>query len=402
MDRTASVPDSAAALSTALVERLSAMFPDGAPLHEPAIGGKAWEYVRECLDTGWVSSAGKFVDRFERELEAFTGASHAVATVNGTAALHSCLMLAGVQQGDEVIVPAMTFVATANAVSYCGAVPHLVDSERATLGIDPEKLAIHLAHCADVSDGACINRQTGRRIAAVICMDTLGHPVDYDRLEKICGDVAIPLIDDAAEALGSYHNGSHVGSKAPLAALSFNGNKIVTTGGGGAVLTNDPDLAARARHLTTTAKLPHGWEFNHDMVGYNYRIPNINAALGCAQLEQMAEFLSAKRALATRYIDLFSDLSGVTVVREPQNAQSNYWLNAVLLDPELASARDVILEKTNRVGIQTRPAWTPMHCLPMYERAPRSDLSVAEEIFDCLIDLPSGAGLAGADRGNAN
>ncbi|MBT5050966.1 MAG: LegC family aminotransferase [Rhodospirillaceae bacterium] len=397
MDTSAVLEAEAAAVSVAIVERLSSLYPDGAPLHEPSIGGNAWDYVKECLDTGWVSSAGKFVDRFEQELAAFTGASHVVATVNGTAALHSCLILAGVDQGDEVIVPAMTFVATANAVSYCGAVPHLVDSELATLGMDPGKLAAHLLDCADISDGACINRQTGRRISAAICMDTLGHPADYDRLAKICDDANIALIDDAAEALGSYSNGAHVGSNARLAALSFNGNKIATTGGGGAILTNDPDLAARARSLTTTAKRSHAWEFTHDAVGYNYRIPNINAALGCAQLEQMPDFLSAKRTLANCYMDLFSDLSGVTIIREPQHARSNYWLNAILLDPRIAGARDDILQKTNGLGIQTRPAWTPMHRLPMYETAPRSDLSVAEELFDCLIDLPSGAALAPAE-----
>ncbi|MBW1740306.1 MAG: LegC family aminotransferase [Deltaproteobacteria bacterium] len=363
-------------------------------LHEPVFAGNEWAYVKECIDTGWVSSVGKFVDRFEEMLKDFTGAKKVVAVVNGTAALHMALLLAGVKHDDEVIVPALTFVATANAVSYLGAVPHFADSEEKTLGMDPSKLADHLAEIADVKDGCCYNTKTGRRIAAVVPMHVFGHPVDMDPLLKMCERFGrIPVVEDSAESLGSYYKGKHTGTFGKMGVLSFNGNKTITTGGGGAILTDDEELGKLAKHLATTAKVTHKWEYFHDHVGYNYRLPNINAALGCAQLEQLPEFLRKKRALAEKYVRAFEDVKGVRLFIEPDSCTSNYWLNALLLDTEDLTLRDEVLEKTNEAGFMTRPAWTLMHRLPMFEHCPRMDLSVAESLEKRLINIPSGAGL---------
>lgn len=367
-------------------------------LHEPSFGGNEWAYVKECLDTGWVSSVGSYVDRFERMLADYTGAKRAVAVVNGTAALHICLLLAGVTAGDEVIIPTLTFVATANAVAYCGATPHFADSEELTLGIDPAKLADYLTEIAELRDGVCRNRITGRPIRAVVPMHTFGHPVDIDPLIELCARWKLTLIEDAAESLGSLYKGRHTGTFGTLAALSFNGNKVVTTGGGGAILTNDEALGTLAKHLTTTAKIPHRWEFNHDAIGFNYRLPNINAALGCAQLEQLPRFVALKRTLAERYRATFQQVEGVHFVNEPPFATSNYWLNALILTPELAHLRDPLLEATNSAGIMTRPAWTPMHRLSMYRECPQMDLSRAEDIERRLVNIPSSSSL-GADRG---
>jgi perosamine synthetase len=359
------------------------------PLHEPNFIGNEWAYVKECLDTGWVSSVGKFVDRFEEDLAAFTGVKRAIAVVNGTAALHICLLLAGVKTNDEVLVPALTFIATANAISYCGAIPHFIDSEEKTLGVNPQKLAVYLEEIAEERYGECYSRLTGRRIKAIVPMHTFGHPVDLDPLVKVCKRFHITLIEDAAESLGSLYKGRHTGHWGLLSALSFNGNKTITTGGGGAILTNDEDLGRLAKHITTTAKVPHPWEFNHDMVGYNYRMPNINAALGCAQLEQLPGFLLAKRCLAERYRQAFSDISGIRFVSEPANSQSNYWLNTLLLDEECSNQRDALLEATNNASIMTRPAWTLMQKLPMFAGYPRMDLSCAESLERRLINIPS-------------
>ncbi len=364
-------------------------------LHEPCFAGNEWSYVKECLDTGWVSSVGSYVDRFERELAAFTGARRAVAVVNGTAALHVSLLLAGVCPGDEVIIPSLTFVATANAVAYCGAVPHFADSDEATLGLDPGKLAEHLSAIAEIKRGGCVNRHTGRPIRAIVPMHTFGHPVDLDPLVELCNRWNLVLVEDAAESLGSLYKGRHTGTFGRLAALSFNGNKVLTTGGGGAILTNDEGLGKMAKHLTTTAKVPHRWEFFHDAAGFNYRLPNINAALGCAQLEQLPRFLEHKRALAARYREAFRNVQGVRFFCEPSFAASNYWLNALVLDPPCASARDDILEMTDKNGIMTRPAWTPMHRLPMYQVCPCMELSGAEDLERRLINIPSSAALGG-------
>ena len=370
---------------------------DGAVgLHEPTFAGREWDYVKECLDTEWVSTAGSFVDRFEEDLAAYTGAEHAIAVVSGTAALHVGLRVAGVEAGDEVLVPALTFVATANAVSYLGATPHFVDSEERTLGLDPAKLHDYLEEIAEVRGETCVNTQTGRPITAVMPMHTFGHPVDLDSLQAVCDRFHLPLVEDAAESLGTRYKGTHTGHRGRCGTVSFNGNKTITTGGGGALLTDDEALAEQARHLTTVAKQEHPWKYLHDEVGYNYRMPNLNAALGCAQLEQMASFLERKRALAARYRDAFADVGGVTVVEEPRFARSNYWLNALLLDDAVVDQRDALLERANDAGVGARPAWTLMPKLPMYEDCPRMDLSVAERLERRIVNIPSSASLAPA------
>jgi perosamine synthetase len=375
--------------------RAAAADPDAPqPLHEPVFQGREIAYLTECIETGWVSSVGKFVDRFEQDLASFTGSRRAVAVANGTVALHACLRLAGVEAGDEVLVPTLTFVGTVNPIAYAGAIPHFVDSEEATLGVDPDKLARYLETVLAGSR----NRNTGRPVRALIVMHTYGHPARLDELAAVCERFGLVLIEDAAESLGSSYRGIHTGNTGRLSALSFNGNKTVTTGGGGAILTNDEALGALAKHITTTAKQPHRWAFNHDMVGYNYRMPNINAALGCAQLEQLPGFLEAKRALAMRYMETFKDVPGVRVFAEPAECRSNYWLNVLLLDPANELRRDALLEATNAAGITTRPTWTLMHRLPMFASAPRMDLCTAESIERRLINLPSGVRTA---RGTA-
>ena len=360
-------------------------------LHEPWFEGNEGNYVQECIATGWVSTAGAFVERFEQQLTEITGVKHAVATVNGTAALHMCLKLAGVRGGDEVLTPALCFVATANAISYCGAVPHFADSEIGTLGLDPAKLSGHLDEIAEIRDGVCTNRLTGRRIAAVVPMHTFGHPADLDALDEVCQRYRMTLVEDAAEALGSYYKGKHVGGQGLLSALSFNGNKLVTTGGGGAILTNDDELARKARHLTTTARLVDRWHFSHDEVGYNYRLPNLNAALGVAQLEQLETFVYRKRALAERYRAAFESARDVRYFVEPSVARSNYWLNTLLLEPEYSGELEAILEVLNAAGLGARPAWTLMHRLPMYQDCPRMDLGVAEDLAARIVNIPSSA-----------
>ncbi|MFF0828380.1 LegC family aminotransferase [Brevibacillus sp. NPDC003359] len=365
-------------------------------LHEPNFQGNEWAYVKECLDTGWVSSVGKYVDKFEEMLKELTGTKRAVAVVNGTAALHICLKLVGVEQDDEVIIPALSFIATANAVAYCGAIPHFVDSSEETLGLDPVKLDEYLQEIAVIRDHACYNQQTGRRIKAVVPMHTFGHPVDLDKLVDICQRYHLELVEDAAESLGSYYKGRHTGNWGRVSALSFNGNKIMTTGGGGAIITNDESLGQLAKHLTTTAKQPHAWEFVHDQIGYNYRMPNINAALGCAQLEQLPIFLARKRALAHVYQDRFSDVEGVSFITEPNFGTSNYWLNAIRLKQEWSHLRDDILRLTNEHGLMTRPVWRLLSSLPMYEQAPRMDLTVALNLESSIVNIPSSSNLGAA------
>jgi perosamine synthetase len=375
-----------------LVERLRAVVGSAkptVPLHEPCFAGNEWLYVKDCIDTRWVSSVGAYVGRFEEALQRYTGAQHAVAVVNGTAALHACLMILDVQHDDEVLLPALTFVATANAVTYCGAVPHFVDVANDTLGVDPVALRAHLEDVAELRADGCYNRTTGRRIAALIPMHAFGHPVDLDALVTVCADYQLDLIEDAAESLGSFYKERHTGTIGRVGALSFNGNKIITTGGGGAILTNDADLAARVRHLTTTAKLPHAWEYVHDQVGYNYRLPNLNAALGVAQLEQLPQFVAGKRALAQRYQEDLADVAGIRVFREPAFGRSNYWLNLLLLGQPGMELRDAVLHATHDAGLLTRPAWRLLHQLPMYEQCPRAELDVAENIAQRLICLPS-------------
>lgn len=365
-----------------------------APLHAPSFAGQEWAYVKACIDSTFVSSVGAYVDRFEDDLARFTGAKHAVAVVNGTAALHVALLLAGVTRGDEVLLPALTFVATANAVHYCGATPHFVDSQRETLGLDPAALREWLKYCSEQRHGVCVNKQTGRPIRALLPMHTFGHPCDMAALLDVAGEFGLALVEDAAESLGSTYQGQQTGTLGMVGILSFNGNKTITTGGGGALLTNDTDLARRAKHVTTTAKQPHRWAFEHDEIGFNYRMPNINAALGCAQLEQLPGFLASKRRLYEKYRGVFAAIPEVNLVAEPVGCESNYWLQAILLGDLVAQQRDEVLAATNAAGIMTRPVWNLMHRLAPYRDCPRAPLPVAEYLEQRLINIPSSAGLA--------
>ncbi|MDT3687773.1 MAG: LegC family aminotransferase [Pseudorhodoplanes sp.] len=365
-----------------------------AALHEPEFRGREWDYVKSCIDDGWVSSGGAFVDRFERDLAAMLDMGFAVACANGTAALQVALEVAGVSPGDEVFVPALTFVATSNAVQHCGAIPHFVDCDEDSLGLDPQALKKHLGLVAVCRDGRTTNRDTGRRIKAIVPVHIFGHPARMTEICKIASEYGLSVVEDATEALGSRAGGRPVGSDGVMSVLSFNGNKIVTTGGGGAILTNDQEIARRARHVTTTAKLPHRWAFIHDQPGYNFRLPNINAALGCAQLERLPDFVGRKRRLAQAYAEVFRGNSDVTFLVERAGTQSNYWLNAILLRPGLEEQRDRILERLNDAGLQSRPAWTPMHQLSYQTGFPRADLPVTESICARLINLPSSPRLA--------
>lgn len=368
--------------------------PDGmVALHQPEFAGNEWAYVKECIDTGWVSSVGAYVDRFEAMLAETCGVAHAVAVVNGTAALHVALLLAGVRRGDEVLLPSLTFIATANAVSYLGAIPHFVDADADRLGLDPAALDAWLEQMAEPGADGPRNRQTGRRIAAIVPMHAFGLPVDMDALARVAERWGLTVVEDAAESLGSRYKGRPCGSFGLLSAISFNGNKIVTTGGGGAILTNDAALAKRAKHLTTTAKQPHRWEFVHDEIGFNYRLPNLNAALGCAQLERLEAMVARKRVLADRYRTAFAGMAGVRFVAEPADSISNYWLNAIVADDE--ALRDPLLEAAVATGFQVRPAWRPMHLLPMYADCPRAPLPVTEALGRRLVNLPSSACLGG-------
>ena len=382
-------------LATSIVEvlRLS-LGRDRAVLHEPRFRGNEQEYVWECIDSTFVSSVGAYVERFELELAAYVGVKRAVAVVNGTAALQVALRLAEVQAGDEVIIPALTFVATANAVHYLGATPHLADSNESTLGLDPGALRAWLEHCAERTAFGYRNRQTGKRLRALVPMHTFGHPCEMEGLLAIAKDYQLALVEDASESLGSYYRGQHTGTFGKLGVLSFNGNKIITTGGGGAILTDDERLADHAKHLTTTAKLPHCWEYAHDEIGYNFRMPNLNAALGCAQLEQMPELLASKRRLFERYQLTFAGMSQAFLMREPAACQSNYWLQVLILKEEYADQRDSVLVATNEAGFMTRPAWTLMHRLESHRDCPCAPLPIAESLAKRIVNLPSSSGLA--------
>jgi len=366
---------------------------DPVSLHEPSFNGNELQYLKECIDSTYVSSVGKYVDKFERDLTTYTGAKFAISVVNGTAALHIALKLADVQPGDEVLLPALTFVATANAIAYCGAIHHFTDSEDSTLGIDALKLREYLTKTTSRESGKCINKNTGRVIRALIPMHTFGHPSDIDGLLSIANDFNIVLIEDAAESLGSFYGGQHTGTFGLLGTLSFNGNKTITTGGGGAILTNDEGLARRAKHLTTTAKLPHAWEFRHDEIGYNYRMPNINAALGCGQLEQLSSKLKAKRELFLRYQNAFKDLKGAKLFSEPMNCQSNYWLQTLLLDEIESKYRDDLLLATNNSGIMTRPVWVSLNELEPFRGSPSMDLTNTISLSRRIVNIPSSPAL---------
>jgi perosamine synthetase len=384
-----------ATLEHRVIDALRSVLGDGSfALHEPRFGGNEQAYVQECIASTFVSSVGRYVDRFEQDLAAFTGARRAVAVVNGTAALQVALQLAGVQAGDEVIVPTLSFVATANAVHYLGATPHFVDSAEDALGMDPAALKEWLKHVAEPTAAGSRNRHTARPIRAIVPMHTFGHPCDLEGLLSIAHDYRLTIVEDAAESLGSSYQGQHTGTFGKLGALSFNGNKVITTGGGGAILTNDERLADRAKHLTTTAKQPHRWEYVHDEIGYNFRMPNLNAALGCAQLEQLPSFLASKRCLAEKYAEAFQDVESVQLMHEPQGCRSNYWLQTLLLDESAADQRDAVLTATNDAELMTRPVWRLLHQLVPYQRCPRAPLPFAESLARRLINIPSSAGLA--------
>jgi aminotransferase in exopolysaccharide biosynthesis len=356
------------------------------PLHAPVFNGQERSYVTETIDSTFVSSVGAYVDRFEREMAAYTGSARAVATVNGTAALHVALLLAGVVPNDLVITQPLTFVATCNAIAYCGAEPVFIDVDRHTLGLSPLALEAWLMENAQIcDDGVCRTRDDGRVVRACVPMHTFGHPADLDGLLDVCSRWHLALVEDAAESLGSFYKGRHTGTFGETGILSFNGNKIITTGGGGMILANE-EIGKRAKHVTTTAKQPHPYEYVHDEVGYNYRLPNINAALGCAQLEQIEIFIASKRALAGQYAAFFKD-SDLQFVTEPAGCRSNYWLNAVICNS--AEQRDALLKATNDRQVMTRPIWALMSRLPMYARVRKGDLTNAEWLEARVVNLPS-------------
>lgn len=363
------------------------------PLHEPEIGDLEAAYVAECVASGWVSTVGPFVDRLEGELAAVCGVDHVFATSTGTAALHLALAALGVGEGDEVIVPSLSFAATANAVAYTGAVPHFADADEWTLGLGARALAKHLDAACSLEDGVARMRASGRRLAAIVAMHAFGHPAEMDALADVAAAWQVPLVEDAAEALGSAYRGQPAGSLSRIAALSFNGNKIATAGGGGAVLTNDAALAARVRHLGSTAKLPHRWAYAHDEIGFNYRMPSLNAALMVAQIERLPEFIARKRRLAARYAAAFCSVAGADFMGQPPGARSNYWLNTVRLDVTGTDARDAVLEALHADGILARPVWQPLHTLPAFADCPRAELPVTERLGVQLINLPSSARL---------
>jgi aminotransferase in exopolysaccharide biosynthesis len=356
------------------------------PLHAPIFRGRERELVLDTIESTFVSSVGAYVDRFEKDMAAFTASPRAVAVMNGTAALHIALKLAGVVPGDLVVTQSLTFVATCNAIAYCSAEPLFVDVDRHTLGLSPTALEAWLSEHALIDDhGDCRTRVGLRRIRACLPMHTFGHPVELDALIAVCERWHLILVEDAAESLGSYYKGRHTGNFGKIGVLSFNGNKIMTTGGGGMLLT-DEDIGKRAKHLTTTAKIPHPYEFVHDEVGYNYRLPNLNAALGCAQLEQLPAFLASKRTLAARYIEFFKD-SDLQPIVEPVGCRSNYWLNGVICQD--GEQRDALLKSTNKAGVMTRPIWTLMTRLPLYTNALRGSLDNAEWLEARVVNLPS-------------
>ncbi|MEZ7206954.1 LegC family aminotransferase [Pseudoalteromonas sp. DY56-GL79] len=356
------------------------------PLHAPSFNGNESKYVQETISSTFVSSVGKFVDEFEQRIEAYTQSEKAIATVNGTAALHTALYMAGVTRGDLVVTQALTFVATCSALHHMGAEPVFIDISPVSLGLCPKALEEYLSENARLTDQGCIHNKTGQRISAVVPMHTFGHPVQIDELVTVCNKWQIKLVEDAAESLGSFYKGHHTGTIGDFGALSFNGNKIITTGGGGVVLCKDAQSGARTKHITTTAKVPHPYEFYHDEAGFNYRMPNINAALGCAQMEVLEVYIKKKRALATRYQALFAGTE-YQFVTEPDYATSNYWLNAVICPDK--EARERFLQETNSQGVMTRPVWQLMHRLPMYRDSLRGCLEVSERLEARLVNLPS-------------
>ncbi len=358
------------------------------PLHEPKFIGNEKKYLNDCIDSTFVSSVGKYVDKFEKEFASYVGSKYAIATVNGTSALHISLLLADVKAEDEVITQPLTFIATCNAISYIGAKPVFVDVDLDTMGLSPKFLQEFLEKNCELVDNHCINKTTNKIIKACVPMHTFGHPCRIDEIKDICDKWHISLVEDAAESLGSYYKGKHTGTFGKLGAFSFNGNKIITSGGGGVIVTDDEKLAQRAKHLTTTAKVPHPYEYRHDEIGYNYRMPNINAALLVAQLEQVDKFLENKRDLASKYEEFFNANSEIKFVKEPQNSKSNYWLQAVILK-DIAS-RNKFLDYTNKQGVMTRPIWKLMNELEMFKDCQCVNLENAKYLEDRVVNISSG------------
>jgi perosamine synthetase len=356
------------------------------PLHEPRFIGNEKKYIAECIDTNFVSSVGKFVNLFEERIASYTGAKYAVACVNGTSALHLALKILEVREGDEVITQPLTFIATANAISYCNALPVFLDIDRDTLGLSPDALNKFLKENTIIKNSICYNKKTRRKISACIPVHIFGHPLRIDIIVKICKKYHIPVIEDAAESMGSLYKDKHTGTFGKIGVLSFNGNKIITTGGGGMLLFNDKALAKKAKHLTTQAKVPHAWEFKHDEIGFNYRMPNINAALGIAQLEKLDLFIKRKRELAKEY-EAFFDQIGISFLKEPKHARSNYWLNTIMLKNR--KERDAFLRYANKQGIMARPAWRLMNELPMFKTCQAHKTVNAKGMADRIVNIPS-------------
>jgi len=356
------------------------------PLHEPRFIGNEKKYLNDCIDSTFVSSVGKYVDMFEKEFASYVGSKYAIATVNGTAALHISLILADVKRDDEVITQPLTFIATCNAISYCGAKPIFVDVDLDTLGLSPESLKNFLEKNCEIVDNKCINKTTGKTVKACVPMHAFGHPCRIDEIKEICDIWNIILVEDSAESLGTTYKNKHTGTFGQIGAFSFNGNKIITSGGGGVIVTDDENLAKRAKHITTTAKVPHAFEYMHDEIAYNYRLPNINAALLVAQMENLDKFLKSKRELTEIYKDFFSK-SEVKLVLEPENSKSNYWLQAVLLDDN--KQRDEFLEITNKNGVMTRPIWRLMNELEMFKDCQKTDLKNAKYLEERIVNIPS-------------
>ena len=357
------------------------------PLHAPLFIGNEKKYLAECIDTTFVSSVGKFVDRFEELVACYTGSKRAVVCVSGTNALHMGMLLVGVERDDEVLTQALTFIATCNAISYIGAHPVFLDVDRDTLGLSPLAVKRWLSGHAEVRNGQCYNKKTGRRIKACVPMHTFGHPMKIDELSAVCNEYHIELVEDAAESIGSFYKGRHTGTFGRVGVISFNGNKTITTGGGGMLLFQDEELGRLAKHLTTQAKVPHRWAFVHDLIGYNYRMPNINAALGCAQMENLDRYVSNKRETAERYREFFSRIPDVEFVVEPANSRSNYWLNAVLLKDR--RAQQSFLEYTNDHGVMTRPVWELMNRLEMFRGCETDGLENTVWLEERIVNIPS-------------
>ena len=357
------------------------------PLHEPRFIGNEKKYLADCIDSTFVSSVGKYVDQFEKEFAMYVGSKYAVAAMNGTAALHIALILAGVQESDEVITQSLTFVATCNAISYMRAKPVFVDVDLDTMGMSPESLRSFLETNCELKSHKCVNKTTGRVINACVPMHTFGHPCRIDEIKNVCDKWGIVLVEDTAESLGSYYKGKHTGTYGNIGAFSFNGNKIITSGGGGVVVTDDEELAERAKHITTTAKIPHPYEYVHNEIGYNYRLPNINAALLVAQLEQLEKFIASKRELALIYKNFFADNGGISFVQEPTNSKSNYWLQAIMLENK--KQRDEFLKFANSYGVMTRPIWKLMSELEMFKNCQKTNLKNAKYLEDRVVNIPS-------------